>query len=178
MLWFFSLFVDLVVCYFLCEEVVVINGDVEVVQVFFVLLFDYLFFIGFIVVGCYVMCVVLVNFMLVMLELGGKLFVIIGLNVDFLKVVECIVFGKLVNVGQICIVLDYVLLLCNCVGDFISVVCVVVVCFYFDIVGNGQYVSIIFDCQYEWLCVLCDQVIIVGVCVEVLGNGSDFKQLW
>lgn len=84
---------------FLEDWVVVIIGEVDVGIVFFKLLFDYLFFIGFIVVGKYVMVVVVENLMFVILELGGKFFVVIYEFFLLEIVVECILWGKCINVG-------------------------------------------------------------------------------
>lgn len=68
--------------------VLIFDGEVEVFVCFFVLLFNYLMFIGLIVVGCYVMCVVFVNLVLVILELGGKCLVIVCLDMDIDDVVS------------------------------------------------------------------------------------------
>lgn len=136
---------------FMCDYVVVVNGDVEIGVVFSVLLFDYLLFIGLMQVGCYVMCVVVDNFMFVMFEFGGKLLVIVGLNVCFDVVVDVIVVGKMLNVGQICIVFDYVLLLCGMEGVFIECVWICFVKLYLDLLVNGDYMMIVLLCYYVCL---------------------------
>lgn len=69
------------------------------VVVVLLLLLDYLLFIGLMVVGCKVMVVVVEYLVLVMLELGGKLFVIVCSDFLFEKVVVWLVIGKWFNVG-------------------------------------------------------------------------------
>lgn len=78
----FVLFVDFLNLVYDVIELCVFIGDVEVVVVFFGLFFDYLIFIGSMLVVCYVMCVVVENFVLVMFELGGKSLVVVGCFVD------------------------------------------------------------------------------------------------
>lgn len=114
----FWVIIDIVEEVFMLDLVKVIEGDVLVFQEFLLLLFDYIFFVGSLVIGKVVMEVVVKNLILVMLEFGGKLFIIVGFNVNIKKVVCNIVWGKFVNNGQICIVLDYVYVYCDIVVVF------------------------------------------------------------
>lgn len=81
------------------DEVVVVIGGLEVGVVFLRFFFDYMLFIGVMLIVKYVMCVVFENFVFVMLELGGKLLVIVFEIVDVDVVGMCIMVGKLLNVG-------------------------------------------------------------------------------
>lgn len=53
--------------------------------------------------------VVVKNIIFVILELGGKSFCIIDDCIQLEYMVKCIIWGKFINVGQICVVFDYLL---------------------------------------------------------------------
>lgn len=90
---------EIVEVVFELEEVVVVEGVVEIVFELLKLFFNYIFFIGVLVIGKIVMWVVVEYLILVMLELGGKLLIIVDEIVDFKVVVCCIVWGKFLNSG-------------------------------------------------------------------------------
>lgn len=162
------LFKDLLVWIFFEDQVVVVLGEVDVGVVFFKLLFDYLLFIGVISVGKYVMCVVVENLILVILELGGKLLVIVFDSVLMKDVVEWIVFGKSFNVGQICVVFDYVLVLSWCVEEFVSQYKEVVQGFFLCFLDNFDYIVIINECQFGCFWGYFDDVCEKGVIFVLL----------
>lgn len=81
------------------EYLMVVEGEVEISMVLLKENFDYIFFIGSIMVGKIVVEVVVKYLMFVMFELGGKSFIIVYEDVNIEEVVKCIVCGKFVNVG-------------------------------------------------------------------------------
>lgn len=122
-------------------------------------------FIGLILVGCNIGCIVSggVYFKYVVLELGGNsLFVVFG-DVDLEQVVNVVVFGKFFYQGQICMVI-------NCIIVEDSFYDVFVVCFVEWVkgfwVGDLQCVDIVVGlivnvCQFEGLlekiCLVCQE---------------------
>ena len=90
-------------------EMAVFSGGAEVAAAFTSLKFDHLFFTGNGRVGREVAIAAAANLVPVTLELGGKSPVIVGQSADLAKACEKIVFGKMVNAGQICIAPDYIL---------------------------------------------------------------------
>lgn len=107
---FGALFDQLIRQSFSDEEIVVLNGGVELAQEFCALPFDHLVFTGSSAVGREVMRIASANLTPVTLELGGKSPAIIGPSANFRHAVTRIVVGKLLNAGQTCIAPDYVLL--------------------------------------------------------------------
>lgn len=63
-----------------------------------------IFFIGGIIIGCYLVYVVVEKLILVLLELGGKLLIIVLEDVDIEQVVWGICYGIFSFGGQVCIV--------------------------------------------------------------------------
>jgi coniferyl-aldehyde dehydrogenase len=104
-----ALLAKLVGTYFKPEEVVVVEGGVEVAAAFSALPFDHLLFTGSTNVGKKVMAAAAANLTPVTLELGGKSPVIIAPDYPIAGAARDIAFGKLMNAGQTCIAPDYVL---------------------------------------------------------------------
>lgn len=96
--------------YFAPEELVIINGGVEVSQAFTALPFDHLLFTGSTNVGKAVMRVASEHLTPVTLELGGKSPTVIGTDFPIVTAAERIITTKLLNAGQICVSPDYLLL--------------------------------------------------------------------
>lgn len=95
--------------YFDPLEIAVFSGGPEVGAAFTRLKFDHLFFTGNARIGREVAAAAAANLVPVTLELGGKSPVIVGESANLARACEKIVFGKMVNAGQICIAPDYVL---------------------------------------------------------------------
>jgi NAD-dependent aldehyde dehydrogenases len=170
---FSALFAEQIARCFRADEVVVINGGVDVAQAFSALAFDHLLFTGSTAVGRHVMRAAAANLTPVTLELGGKSPAIIGPGARFDNAVERIVFGKLVNAGQTCIAPDYVLLPRARVADFIAGAQRAVARMYPQLMHDGQYASIISDRQYQRLVALRDDARAAGAQVHMLGKATD-----
>ena len=89
-------------------EFAVFSGGTDVGQAFTKLQFDHLFFTGNGRVGREVAVAAGANLVPVTLELGGKSPVIVSRSADLARTCEKVVFGKMVNAGQLCIAPDYV----------------------------------------------------------------------
>lgn len=80
-------------------------GKIVGVVIFFYMDIDKVVFIGFIVVGCIIMkVVVFFNFKKVIFELGGKFFNIVFNDVDIEQIISWVNFGIYFNYGQCCCV--------------------------------------------------------------------------
>lgn len=104
-----ALLAKLIGDYFTPDEVVVVEGDVDVAAAFSSLPFDHLLFTGSTNVGKMVMAAAAANLTPVTLELGGKSPAIIAADYPIASAARDIAFGKLMNAGQTCIAPDYVL---------------------------------------------------------------------
>ncbi len=91
------------------EEVLVVQGDVEVGRAFSRLPFDHLIFTGSTEVGREVMRAAAENLVPVTLELGGKSPVIVAEDADTAQAARSVAVGKFFNAGQTCIAPDYAL---------------------------------------------------------------------
>lgn len=92
------------------DEVVLVEGEVEVSENLLKLPFNHIFFTGSPQVGKIVMKAASKHLSSVTLELGGKSPTIIDASANLEKAVEKLIFGKFTNAGQTCIAPDYVLL--------------------------------------------------------------------
>lgn len=86
--------------------------------------------------------------------------------------------GKMMNVGQICLVLDYVFVLEEKIGDFVGVVIVVVGKMFLDgLKDNDDYILIVNQCYYDCLNLYFDDVCEKGVeVVEINLQDENFSQ--
>jgi aldehyde dehydrogenase (NAD+) len=91
------------------EEVRLFEGGVDVAEALLELPFNHIFFTGSPAVGRIVMGKAARHLASVTLELGGKSPAIVDESADLRKAARRIIWGKLVNAGQICIAPDYVL---------------------------------------------------------------------
>lgn len=91
------------------NQIIIVNGGVEVSQEFASLPFDHLLFTGSTKIGKMVMQEAAKNLTPVTLELGGKspVFVSITMNPQHF---QRLIMGKIVNAGQTCIAPDYLLI--------------------------------------------------------------------
>ncbi|MFG1498525.1 coniferyl aldehyde dehydrogenase [Saccharospirillum sp. HFRX-1] len=106
---FGELMARLVADYFTPEEVVVINGEIDVAQAFAALPFDHLVFTGSTAVGRHIMAAAATNLTPVTLELGGKSPAWIDPSIPVQEAAQRLVFAKCSNAGQTCVAPDYVL---------------------------------------------------------------------
>lgn len=90
------------------EHVVIFEGEVEASTHFSSLKFDHLFFTGSTQIGRLVAQAAAANLTPVTLELGGKSPVIIDEKVSWDYMINAILFGKVINAGQICVSPDYI----------------------------------------------------------------------
>ncbi len=137
--------------YFAADELVVVEGGIEVATEFIELPFDHLLFTGSSAVGKIVMQAASQNLTPVTLELGGKSPAIILADANFEHAVSRIMSGKLLNAGQTCIAPDYVYLPEEKIADFIRLAKVWVAKHYPDMANNPDYTSIINQRQYARL---------------------------
>ncbi len=111
---------SLIAQYFDEEELVAVNGGVEVAEAFSSLAFDHLIFTGATHVGRRVMESAARNLVPVTLELGGKSPVIVGKSADLKKTAAAVAFGKSLNVGQVCLSPDYLFVRKDSLNEFIA----------------------------------------------------------
>jgi len=92
----------------LSDQMVFVEGEVEVSTAFSSLPFDHLFFTGSTEVGKYVARAAAENLTPITLELGGKSPVVIDDSFPIKRAVDAILTGKTINSGQICVAPDYI----------------------------------------------------------------------
>jgi coniferyl-aldehyde dehydrogenase len=110
--------------------------------------FDHLFFTGSPATGRAVMANASRNLTPVTLELGGKSPCIVAPDYPIRKAVERIIWSKMLNAGQICTNVDYLMLPEGSVEEFIGEAQAVANARYPDIT-NGDYTAIIDQRQYD-----------------------------
>ncbi|MDB5969941.1 MAG: coniferyl aldehyde dehydrogenase [Hydrocarboniphaga sp.] len=125
------------------EQVVVCPGDVDVARTFVALPFDHLVYTGSTDVGRHVMRVAADNLVPVTLELGGKSPALVAPDAVVLEAAKDIVFGKLLNAGQICISPDYALVPRALVKEFARACQQVAQQMFPEGTASGDYTSII-----------------------------------
>ena len=164
-----AMFGRLVAEYFQPDEVSVIEGGVEVGQVFVSLPFDHLLFTGSTEVGVSVMHAAASNLTPVTLELGGKSPAIVAPGYPLAHAVERIMYGKCINAGQTCIAPDYVLVPAGSEEAFVAEARRVCARFYPDMAGTTDYASIIDERHFERLRRCLDEAAADGAEVIRLG---------
>ncbi|MCA1844165.1 MAG: aldehyde dehydrogenase family protein, partial [Actinobacteria bacterium] len=146
-----ELFARLIAERFPAEKIVVVNGGLEVSQEFASLPFDHLLFTGSTAVGRHIMRAAAENLTPVTLELGGKSPVIVGEDYPLAWAAERIVWGKLLNAGQICIAPDYVLVPQGKEREFAAYAQAAARKHYPKLAGNDDYTAVINDHHYQRL---------------------------
>lgn len=137
--------------YFTEEEVVVVNGGVEVATEFTKLPFDHIVFTGSTQVGKIVMRAAAENLTPVTLELGGKSPAIIHEEFPIEEAAARIAFGKGINAGQVCVSPDYVMVPHGKAADFATAFEKHFAKHYPSMTFNSDYTSIITERQRERL---------------------------
>lgn len=134
--------------------------------------FNHLFFTGSAATGRAVMANAAKNLTPVTLELGGKSPCVVAPDYDLRKAAERIMWGKMLNAGQICTNVDYLFLPENKVDAFVQNACEVATQRYPDIL-NGDYTAIIDQRQYERIqSVLADAIAKGATAVNLCPNQS------
>ncbi|UTW56501.1 coniferyl aldehyde dehydrogenase [Kordiimonas sp. SCSIO 12610] len=137
--------------YFSEDEVVFVNGDVDVATEFTKLPFDHLVFTGSTQVGKIVMKAAAENLTPVTLELGGKSPAIIHDSFPIEEAANRIAFGKGLNAGQVCVSPDYILVPRAKLDAFASAFAKEISSSYPTYVMNSDYTSIITERQRDRL---------------------------
>ena len=133
------------------EQVVVLNGGVEIAQAFAGKPFDHLLFTGSTAVGRHVMHAAAGNLTPVTLELGGKSPAIVAPDFPIDIATRRIMLGKCLNAGQTCIAPDYVFVHESQVQRFIDVASDEVKRLYPHVPTSPDYTAIINERHYQRL---------------------------
>ena len=113
--------------------------------------YDFIFFTGSARVGKIIMRVASENLTPVSLELGGKSPCIIDETADIKLSAKRIVWGKLLNAGQTCVSIDYIVVHKNIKEEFIKYLQEEIELRYPDAINNKSYPKIINPHHYERL---------------------------
>ncbi len=131
------------------DEVAVVTGGTEAGAIFASLPFDHLIFTGSIAVGRLVAQAAARNLTPVTLEPGGKSPALVDVSANLAVTARRLVFGKLLNAGQICISPDYALVPRTLVPAFLDAVHTSVAKQYPSMIRNPDYTSIVNDRHFE-----------------------------
>ncbi|WP_322032886.1 coniferyl aldehyde dehydrogenase [Paraburkholderia sp. J76] len=133
--------------------------------------FDHLFFTGSPQTGRAVMANAARNLTPVTLELGGKSPCVVAPDYPVRKAAERILWSKMLNAGQICTNVDYVLIPEGNVGAFVQAARAVAQARYPDLT-NGDYTAIIDQRQYDRLLAMLADARAKGATVVELCPGQ------
>lgn len=133
------------------EEVIVVNGGVDVATEFTKLPFDHLVFTGSTQVGRIVMHAAADNLTPVTLELGGKSPAIVHDSFPIEEAAKRLAFGKGLNAGQVCVSPDYILVPRAKVNTFVEAFTNQFTKHYPSLRNNRDYTSIITERQRDRL---------------------------
>ena len=137
--------------FFTSDEIVVVNGGVEVATEFTQLPFDHIVFTGSTQVGSIVMQAAAKNLTPVTLELGGKSPAIIHDDFPIEEAAKRIAFGKGLNAGQVCVSPDYILVPRHKMDQFSDAFSAAIAKHYPTMRDNNDYTSIITERQRDRL---------------------------
>jgi len=153
------------------DEVVLIEGEVEVSSELLKLPFNHIFFTGSPNVGKIVMSAAAKNLTSVTLELGGKSPVIIDKTANIDMAAKKIMWGKYLNCGQICVAPDYVLIEDSIKTKFIDACKKWLSEFYRDTPkSSSSYGRIVTDKHLERLRAYIENAKELNATIEVGGN--------
>jgi acyl-CoA reductase-like NAD-dependent aldehyde dehydrogenase len=127
---------------FASEELSVWLGDAALAARFSAIAFDHLLFTGSTTVGRAVARSAAINLTPVTLELGGKSPALVLPSADLRLAAARIIFGKLINAGQICIAPDYALVPRAQLGAFVAAVRATAKNLYPSFAGNPDYTAL------------------------------------
>ena len=153
------------------NEIVLIEGDAETAKKLLKLPFNHIFFTGSTVIGKLVMKAASEHLTSVTLELGGKSPLIIDNTVNLEKTVKKIVFGKFLNLGQICIAPDYVLIKDTLKDEFIHLFSKYIKSFYSENPeASNSLCRIVNQKHFERLKAHLDDAVYKNAIIEVGGS--------
>lgn len=164
-----AMFAETIPNYFTEDEVAVVTGGVEIGQAFSSLPFDHLLFTGSTRVGAAVMSAAARNLVPVTLELGGKSPVIIGRSADINLAGSRIIFGKMMNGGQLCLSPDYVVVPEDLETRIIARLKSEVLSMYPDIGTNKDFTAIINEHHFSRLERYIDDAVNKGAKLTIVG---------
>lgn len=158
-------------------EISVFTGGADVGQVFSTMPFDHLLFTGNSRIARHVMSAAAENLVPVTLELGGKSPVILGRGSSFKLAARRIMFGKLINAGQVCIAPDYLWVSKGQTEDFIEAAKYAVQEIFPTLLNNPDYTAIINEQHYYRLHGYLEDAHAKGAQITTINPaGEDFSQ--
>lgn len=132
-------------------EIKVVTGGAELGQTFTSLPFDHLIFTGATSVARHVMRAAAENLVPLTLELGGKSPVILGRSAKLKLSCERIMFGKMMNAGQVCLAPDYLFVAEEQLAEVTELLQDAVKAMYPSILNNPDLTTIINQRHYQRL---------------------------
>jgi coniferyl-aldehyde dehydrogenase len=170
-----AVFEELVPRYFDRLELAVFSGGPDIGQHFAGLPFDHLVFTGGGAIARNVLRAAADNLVPVTLELGGKSPTIVGRTADIAKAADRIVFGKMLNAGQICLAPDYALVPAEMEQAFVKSVREAVARMYPTLLTNEDYTSVVNERHHVRLSAYLDDARTKGArVIEVNPGNEDF----
>lgn len=166
-----ALFKSLVPKYFARDKLAFFADEGGCGPAFTRLPFDHIFFTGSSATGRSVMMNAAQNLTPVTLELGGKSPAIVASDYSMKKAAERLLWAKMLNAGQICTNIDYLMLPEEKIDEFLREAQAVISKRYPDIT-NGDYTSIIDQRQYDRLQAVLQDAVAKGARVINLCNGQ------
>jgi coniferyl-aldehyde dehydrogenase len=157
-----KLLAELAAQYFPVEELAVLTDDDVDGPAFAALEFDHLFFTGSPAVGALVAQAAGKNLVPVTLELGGKNPAVVDRSADLRRAAGRIAASRMVNGGKVCMCPDYVLVPDEAVDTFVDEVLHQWRNAFPDIVGNGDYTSVISERHFDHVVGLIDDAVALG----------------
>lgn len=130
-------------------ELAVVTGGPDTAAAFSRLPFDHLMYTGSTAVARHVMRAAADHLVPVTLELGGKCPVIVGTEADLRTAAERVVWGKIQNVGQICLAPDYVFVPRGREEAFLTAARETLARWYPEISGNPDYCAVVNQRHFE-----------------------------
>lgn len=135
--------------YFDATELAAFAGGFDLAVAFPKLPFDHLMFTGSPALARIISAEAAKNLTPVTLELGGKSPVIISRTADINAAARRIMWGKVLNGGQVCLAPDYALVPAGTEAEFVDAASNVVKEMFPTMVGNDQYVSFVNERHFE-----------------------------
>ncbi|MEM1436445.1 MAG: coniferyl aldehyde dehydrogenase [Pseudomonadota bacterium] len=158
-------------------EIAVCVGGPATGGAFSSLPFDHLLFTGATSIAKHVMRAASENLVPVTLELGGKSPVVVGRSADLQQTADRIMFGKMLNAGQICLAPDYVMVPEERVDEFVESSRRSVERMFPTLLDNPDYTSIINQRHYDRLNGYVEDAKEHGAgVVEINPANEDFRQ--
>ena len=167
-----ALLAKLIEEYFTPDEMVVVEGSMEVGKAFSELPFDHLVFTGSTATGRQVAIAAAKNLTPVTLELGGKSPAIIDDSANLAVAAKSLAFGKLLNAGQTCVAPDYLLVPESRRDDMVGALTAAATKMYPTLADNPDYTAIINGRHFARLQGLLDDAVAKGARLVALTGAS------